>query len=244
MVEMCYNTSCLDLQMGAFFMPNNQILRGKVATITLGKRPVNLDNLRSSGGYFAYEVEMTKGNGIPCEKCGTSEWYDSGNCKRCSCDASMRWRKNNPEKSREADRRFKLHYKIDPEKHRKQTRDWARENPDKTRASVQNWRIRNPEKMASYKHNRRTRKTEAGGSYTAAEWKALCKQYNYRCLSCGKKTQLTADHVIPVIAGGTSDISNIQPLCKSCNSIKHDKTTDYRTKPGIKRWVQKRLFNG
>jgi len=37
-----------------------------------------------------------------------------------------------------------------------------------------------------------------------------------------------ADHVLPVSKGGTSYISNIQPLCQPCNSGKKDKHIDYR----------------
>ena len=75
---------------------------------------------------------------------------------------------------------------------------------------------------------RRTRKTKAGGVYTYAQWIALCNKYNNCCLCCGKKRKLTADHVVPVSKGGTSYISNIQPLCGPCNSSKGANTTDYR----------------
>lgn len=79
-------------------------------------------------------------------------------------------------------------------------------------------------------YQRRQAKLQAnGGSYTDAEWQALCAQYNYLCLRCNMPRPLTADHVIPVEHGGSSDISNIQPLCRSCNSWKGTRTADYRT---------------
>ena len=90
----------------------------------------------------------------------------------------------------------------------------------------------NPELYRAYGHKRRANKTKAGGSYTVSEWESLCKKYNYRCLNCGKKRKLTADHVIPISKGGTSNIDNIQPLCGPCNSSKGTKTTDFRRPHG------------
>jgi 5-methylcytosine-specific restriction endonuclease McrA len=86
-----------------------------------------------------------------------------------------------------------------------------------------------PEKARQWVATRRARVAGAVGSYTAAEWQALCAAYDYRCLCCGAaNVPLTRDHVIPLTKGGRNDIANIQPLCRSCNSAKHDKIIDYR----------------
>jgi 5-methylcytosine-specific restriction endonuclease McrA len=90
------------------------------------------------------------------------------------------------------------------------------------------WQKANPEKVKAASHRHRTRKTGAGGSYTITEWKALVKAAGYRCLCCTRRRPLTADHVIPVSKGGSSNIDNIQVLCQPCNSSKGTKTTDFR----------------
>ncbi|WP_363326415.1 HNH endonuclease signature motif containing protein [Haloactinopolyspora sp.] len=48
-----------------------------------------------------------------------------------------------------------------------------------------------------------------------------------RCARCGERgspaNPLTADHVVPVARGGTDDASNLQVLCRRCNSSKADR---------------------
>jgi 5-methylcytosine-specific restriction endonuclease McrA len=128
----------------------------------------------------------------------------------------------------------------------KLTKDWAEANPERRteiskkshknhkaarNAFCREYQKRNPELFLAKGQKRRTAKTKAGGSFTAQEWVALCKKHAYRCLCCNRRRKLTADHVVPVSKGGTSNINNIQPLCGPCNSSKRDKTIDYRREP-------------
>lgn len=81
------------------------------------------------------------------------------------------------------------------------------------------------------KQRRRARKQHAPGSFTATEWYELCDLYDFHCLSCRIQfpyKELTIDHVVPLSKSGSNWITNLQPLCSSCNSIKHAKHIDYR----------------
>jgi hypothetical protein len=136
--------------------------------------------------------------------------------------------------------------KAHPEIHRKAVSKWKRTHSDRVNINsrkhywnniVQHrkrklaYQKANPEKMRANEAKRRTHKTQAGGSYTVAEWQALKAKYNYTCLCCGGRepiVKLTADHVIPVIKGGSSEIGNIQPLCLPCNKSKYNRIIDYR----------------
>jgi 5-methylcytosine-specific restriction endonuclease McrA len=66
----------------------------------------------------------------------------------------------------------------------------------------------------------------------------LLAQHGHRCLCCGASEALTADHVIPVSKGGSSNIENIQPLCLPCNTRKGARIIDYRKGPDDKQTSQ------
>lgn len=77
---------------------------------------------------------------------------------------------------------------------------------------------------------RRARISGAVGTHSETDWLALKKKYNYMCLCCKQQepfVKLCEDHIVPLSMGGSNDISNIQPLCRSCNSRKFTKTVDY-----------------
>lgn len=90
------------------------------------------------------------------------------------------------------------------------------------------WCEAHPEGTIRYKRRRCARKIAAGGSFSEAQFEALCEFYDNLCLRCGESKELTRDHVIPLVDGGSNEIMNIQPLCRRCNSLKGTKHTDYR----------------
>ncbi len=79
------------------------------------------------------------------------------------------------------------------------------------------------------KRNRQLKTTE--GSHTFEEWEEVKKRFNNTCPCCARsepEISLSIDHIVPVSKGGTNYISNIQPLCGSCNSKKSAKTIIYQ----------------
>ena len=95
--------------------------------------------------------------------------------------------------------------------------------------NLKKWRQENPSKAAVQRNRNRAMRLECEGHYAAAEFKALCEEYGNVCLRCGDNdAPLTPDHVISLTLGGSNWISNIQPLCRRCNSPKNIKIIDYR----------------
>lgn len=125
-----------------------------------------------------------------------------------------KWRAENKEKARAAGRERMARYRA--------------KNVEKMRAKSNQWFAEHPEQGAVYANRRRAKERAAGPSYTLEEWKKLLEKYDGKCLKCGTKENISADHVVPLSRGGSGTIDNIQPLCKSCNSSKGTKMTDYR----------------
>lgn len=96
--------------------------------------------------------------------------------------------------------------------------------------SAKRWVEKHRDRKNYLNEKRRALWLNAGGSHTFEEWETLRAQYNWTCPSCKKQEPriiLTEDHIIPLSRGGSNNIENIQPLCRSCNCKKHTKIIKY-----------------
>jgi endonuclease I len=69
---------------------------------------------------------------------------------------------------------------------------------------------------------RRSREQDAGVNIDRSDWKALIDLFEVgTCIYCGTDGhKLTMDHWMPVSLGGKTEVGNLIPCCKSCNSRK------------------------
>lgn len=158
--------------------------------------------------------------------------------------SQKKWREANLEKLRAYG---KIYRDANPEKIKRKAREWLKENrdkanykskkwakanPDKVKAASKIWREANKVRVADYKrdseHARRAKKNAGGGRLSKGLFGKLFILQGGKCPVC--KTALSnikprspMDHVMPLALGGQNIDSNIQLLCRSCNSRKHAK---------------------
>lgn len=83
---------------------------------------------------------------------------------------------------------------------------------------------------------RKAREALAVGCHSQTEWEEILNRFGNRCVRCSIRAQdtyfgkLTKDHIVPLASGGTDFASNLQPLCRRCNSWKGNREIDFRRK--------------
>lgn len=194
---------------------------------------------------FHHNAAKADGRSVWCKRCNNErnkDWREanSGNeeWKEHDRECKKKWRENNPNYLKEWLAKHPKWYQdycsANKERIAKWHREYDQDNREHLAEKKREWRQNNPELATQHDRNRRARKVQAEGSFTTKQFASLCNQHDNHCLCCGRKSiKLTPDHVIPLSRGGTDYIENIQPLCKSCNSRKGTKTTDYRQRSGL-----------
>ena len=179
-------------------------------------------------GEFYKNRSQADGYQVQCKACFNASNKASYEKHRESRLVKMRETNHRPGKAEKRKEASRVWYAA-------KGREWHNQynagHRDQERERVRRWQRNNREYVRQAVNRYRLRLRSVGGSHTVEEWTNLCKQYGHRCLACGEQKPLTRDHVVPVFKGGTDNISNIQPLCKACNTAKGVKETDYRQAP-------------
>jgi len=204
----------------------------------------NKDKIKEYRKRYADKPKSPCGSVKFCTKCSSEKPIEEFRKNRSTKDGLQSWCKScQNDYARDA----YANKDIVREKSREKSKKWASDNPDKVKRSAiaasrkytathlgaireynRKYRDSHPGFTASFHNRRRARISGNGGSYTAQEFLDLCSKYNNRCLCCGRQVKLEADHILAISMGGKNDISNIQPLCRTCNSRKYTKFIDYR----------------
>lgn len=66
------------------------------------------------------------------------------------------------------------------------------------------------------------------GTHSVDEWRRMLRAAGGDCPRCGEQNvRLQKDHIVPLYAGGSDRIDNIQPICGPCNSSKGAERVDW-----------------
>lgn len=155
--------------------------------------------------------------GAPCKRGHLAERQTSnGTCFECA-------RLCNPEKKR-ANGLARYHANKDAARARYRAYYLRRREYMLERA--RRYREQNPEKVVFNNCRRRAIRKGAEGDYTRADIDQIRVKQRCRCAICdGRLTRKneSIDHILPLSKGGTNWPRNLQLVCRSCNSRKHDK---------------------
>ncbi|NLB11943.1 hypothetical protein GX830_01010 [Candidatus Dojkabacteria bacterium] len=111
---------------------------------------------------------------------------------------------------------------------------YQKENREELNSYRNRWRKENPFKIRAYEYKRKMRANgmplSKGRITKTMEVRIATKlqEQDFKCLYCGVNIEkdFTLDHIIPLSRGGSNDISNIDLVCRSCNSSKSTKTKE------------------
>lgn len=150
-------------------------------------------------------------------------------CRECASAYAISRYQTEPSVAEAAKLRAKKWVKLNPEKRLEVVRSFTRRNLESERNRKREYAVRarrvNPE-LARQKGRkaarvRRDRLIAADAFPHKDAARRLIQRANGRCTYCrGLFTSLTIDHFTPVVNGGSGQLINLIPCCKSCNASK------------------------
>lgn len=163
-------------------------------------------------------------------------------CKDCQKRRKAEWYQKNKDQWLEHTRQYKIEHrehKLAKQreynarvrgKQRQYYQVWYQKNRTAKLSQNAKWYQGDGRRQAKFQRRRARELNASGNGVTTEQWREIKRKYGNVCLCCGEQKQLTMDHVVPLSLGGAHDLSNIQPLCLTCNDSKGTKVIDYRKK--------------
>src|SRR5579871_2983373 len=121
------------------------------------------------------------------------------------------------------------HYYVHRERINAAKREQRRDNPERFRSTDRARYLRDAEKRRHQSRIARAKRSGISCYISLQDWRLLLKRFNFRCFYCGTKLtkrNRSLDHKIPLVRGGTNEISNLVPSCLRCNQRKNRKTAE------------------
>lgn len=116
-------------------------------------------------------------------------------------------------------------------------RGWDSEAVRRLKAELQSPSLRDGSDWADHHRkllqrrirSQRLAEARACGTHTDAEWFAIVSRFDSRCVRCGcwPMPRPCKDHIVPIYQGGSDAATNLQPLCRQCNTSKGPDTFDW-----------------
>ena len=172
-------------------------------------------------------------------------------CQDCFNAWTRQWRKDNPQRARATDKRYKdkskpkrsrdykvwlernkgrrkilwaQYYQKNHERMLARARKYRAENLKRVKQKNKLYRENNLDKHRAYEATRRAAKFHRGPWISYEEWQTIMRYFDHRCGYCLEKAiPLTQEHMTPLSRGGKHDVENVVPACMSCNNHKSSK---------------------
>jgi hypothetical protein len=90
------------------------------------------------------------------------------------------------------------------------------------------WKMSFEGKAKNFISKQKHREIRAFSQISVKEWLQLMESTSWKCFYCstyigGNLNNRSVDHIVPISKGGLTNISNLVPCCKICNSSKNNK---------------------
>jgi 5-methylcytosine-specific restriction endonuclease McrA len=187
----------------AYYVRNAEAIKARTAAYAAANPDAKRDRTRRYRDANAEQIRMAKKAYYEANRdaivAKVAAWIAANPERRAAQTARYRER-HREERRADSLARYYQQMATDPDAVRKRRREWA-----KTRKGI----------LA----NRAARHARRGAPYTdeALEW--IASLVDPACGYCGgAATEI--DHVVPVSLGGTGELTNLVPACRSCNARK------------------------